>query len=71
MDAVVALYTESAQGRSAVADANLTIPLLMRNKVPDGVETDDKLDVSVRPDEVCAAFELYFHQCRVYFKTAG
>jgi len=35
-----------------ITDANLTIPLLMKNKVPDGFETDDRLDVSLRPDEV-------------------
>ncbi|KAJ8046817.1 G-patch domain and KOW motifs-containing protein [Holothuria leucospilota] len=29
----------------------LTIPLLMVNKPPEGYETDDKLDVSIRPDE--------------------
>lgn len=28
------------------------IPLLLRNKVPNGYETDDKLDVTLRPDEV-------------------
>lgn len=27
------------------------VPLLMRNKVPDGFETDERLDVSLRPDE--------------------
>ena len=32
-------------------DPNLTVPLLMRNKVPSGFETDDNLDVSLRPDE--------------------
>ena len=30
----------------------MVVPLLMQNKVPDGFETDDKLDVSLRPDEV-------------------
>jgi len=45
--------TESGIGTSTVTDPNLTIPLLMRNKVPDGFETDDRLDVTLRPDEVC------------------
>ncbi|XP_067678697.1 G-patch domain and KOW motifs-containing protein-like [Haliotis asinina] len=31
-------------------DPNLSVPLLVRNKVPEGFETDDKLDVSLRPD---------------------
>lgn len=31
-------------------DPNLAIPLLMQNKVPEGFETDDKLDVVLRPD---------------------
>ena len=38
---------------SGKVDPNLEIPLLMQNKVPEGYETDDKLDVSLRPDEVC------------------
>lgn len=29
----------------------ITIPLLVQNKVPEGYETDDKMDVSLRPDE--------------------
>ena len=37
---------------SGKVDPNLQIPLLMQNKIPDGFETDDKLDVSLRPDEV-------------------
>lgn len=36
-------------------DPTLAIPLLMQNKIPDGFETDDKLDVSLRPDEAAAA----------------
>lgn len=31
-------------------DTNLAIPLLMQNQIPEGFETDDKLDVSLRPD---------------------
>lgn len=34
-------------------DPNLAIPLIMMNKVPEGYETDDRLDVALRPDEVC------------------
>jgi len=45
-------FADAAQGKSVIADDNLTIPLLMRNKVPEGFETDDRLDVSLRPDEV-------------------
>lgn len=29
----------------------VTIPLIMQNKVPEGYETDDRLDVSLRPEE--------------------
>jgi len=59
MDAVIAWYIESGNGASAVTDPNLTIPLLMRNKVPDGFETGDRLDVTLRPDEVpvCLTFK--------------
>ncbi|XP_033745266.1 G-patch domain and KOW motifs-containing protein-like [Pecten maximus] len=38
-------------------DPSLSIPLIMRNKVPEGYETDDKLDVSLRPDEVEVDYE--------------
>lgn len=38
------------QGKADNSD--LHIPLLMQNKVPEGFETDDKLDVSLRPSEV-------------------
>ncbi|XP_077976486.1 G-patch domain and KOW motifs-containing protein-like [Styela clava] len=34
---------------------NLAVPLLMKNKVPEGYETDNKLDVSLRPDEASEA----------------
>ena len=32
-------------------DSNMAIPLLLKNKVPSGFETDEKLDVALRPDE--------------------
>ena len=32
--------------------SSLPLPILMQNKVPEGYETDDKLDVALRPDEV-------------------
>lgn len=41
---------ETRDGHKAL---DITIPILMRNKVPDGFETDDKLDVSLRPESVC------------------
>ena len=45
------------------------VPLLVQNRVPAGFETEDKLDVSLRPDEVCililfwvySHWFLYFH----------
>ncbi|XP_053376931.1 G-patch domain and KOW motifs-containing protein-like [Mercenaria mercenaria] len=33
-----------------VVDPNIEIPLLMQNQVPEGFETDERLDVSLRPD---------------------
>ncbi|XP_033113985.1 G-patch domain and KOW motifs-containing protein-like [Anneissia japonica] len=36
-------------------DMGMSIPLLMRNKVPEGYETEDKLDVSIRPNEATDA----------------
>ena len=45
---------------------DLEIPLLMRNKVPEGFETDGRLDVTLRPKEVLssvtAVVELH-HSC--------
>lgn len=38
------------EGRGTVSE-DREIPLLMKNKVPEGYETDDHLDVSLRPDE--------------------
>ena len=46
-----AVHKDEWQNRD-VTDLNLSIPLLMRNKVPEGYEDDDKLDVSIRPQEV-------------------
>jgi len=46
-------------------DPNRTIPLLMRNKIPDGYETDDKLDVTLRPDEV------FGHKSNIYSYIAS
>ncbi|VDI25344.1 Hypothetical predicted protein [Mytilus galloprovincialis] len=42
-------FQEAEQGRQT--DMGLNIPLLMQNKIPEGFETDDKLDVGLRPDE--------------------
>ena len=44
---------------SGKVDPNLQIPLLMQNKIPDGFETDDKLDVSLRPDEVVFSTKIF------------
>ena len=52
------MFTEAAaqneewQDRGGVKDNGAAIPLLMRNKIPEGFETDDKLNVELRPDEV-------------------
>jgi len=34
---------------------NLSVPLLLKNKPPDGFEDDDKLDVSLRPNQASEA----------------
>ncbi|XP_071118672.1 G-patch domain and KOW motifs-containing protein-like [Haliotis cracherodii] len=44
-----ALENQNWEGRGQ-PDPSLSVPLLVRNKVPEGFETDDKLDVSLRPD---------------------
>jgi len=66
---MIVMYADSAQGKTTVTDANLTIPLLMKNKVPDGFETDDRLNVSLRPDEVDVTFRLCYGQCNENFET--
>ncbi|XP_005112486.1 G-patch domain and KOW motifs-containing protein [Aplysia californica] len=45
-----ARYNETWEDRGKV-DTTLAIPLLMQNKVPEGFESDEKLDVGLRPDE--------------------
>ncbi|KAL8580361.1 hypothetical protein ACOMHN_037460 [Nucella lapillus] len=45
-----AKYQEAWEDGDDKPDPNLAIPLLMQNKVPDGFETDDKLDVALRPE---------------------
>ncbi|XP_062613996.1 G-patch domain and KOW motifs-containing protein-like, partial [Saccostrea cucullata] len=42
---------EAWKEQGKVDNSDLAIPLLMQNKVPEGFETDEKLDVSLRPDE--------------------
>ncbi|XP_061187487.1 G-patch domain and KOW motifs-containing protein-like [Saccostrea echinata] len=42
---------EAWKEQGKVDNTDLAIPLLMQNKVPEGFETDEKLDVSLRPDE--------------------
>ncbi|XP_033643445.1 G-patch domain and KOW motifs-containing protein-like [Asterias rubens] len=49
-----ALYNDDWEGRGK-EDLNLTIPILMQNQVPEGFETDGKLDVSIRPNEATNA----------------
>ena len=44
-------FQESEKGKGQT-DLGLNIPLLMQNKVPEGYETDDKLDVGLRAEEV-------------------
>lgn len=38
--------------------SNVSIPILMQNKVPEGYETDEKLNVNLRPQEVCLIIKL-------------
>ncbi|RUS79391.1 hypothetical protein EGW08_012851 [Elysia chlorotica] len=42
-------YNEDWEDRGQTG-SSVSIPLLMQNKVPDGFESDDHLDVSLRPD---------------------
>lgn len=43
---------ETWEEHGKVDNSDIAIPLLMQNKVPEGFETDEKLDVSLRPSEV-------------------
>ncbi len=49
-----AARSEEWESRDGTNDRGRVVPLLMMNKVPDGFETDDRLDVQLRPDEVCS-----------------
>ncbi|XP_056001685.1 G-patch domain and KOW motifs-containing protein-like [Ostrea edulis] len=42
---------ETWEEHGKVDNSDIAIPLLMQNKVPEGFETDEKLDVSLRPSE--------------------
>ncbi|XP_014678720.1 PREDICTED: G patch domain and KOW motifs-containing protein-like [Priapulus caudatus] len=44
-------WDERTEGAADIA----AIPLLMKNKVPEGFETDDRLDVSIRPESAAPA----------------
>lgn len=46
-------------------DLNLSIPLLMQNKIPEGFETDDKLDVSLRAEEVISIIHNNYIQLKL------
>ncbi|CAL1538698.1 unnamed protein product [Lymnaea stagnalis] len=45
-----AKYNETWEDGGAT-DTTIAIPLLMQNKIPDGFESDEKLDVALRPEE--------------------
>ena len=44
--------SEEWESRGDNTDRGMVVPLLMQNKVPDGFETDEKLDVQLRPEGV-------------------
>ena len=46
------MLNEDWDARDGTRAPDMTIPILLRNQVPEGFETDDKLDVSLRPDGV-------------------
>lgn len=45
--------TDGWENRGNGVPSNIEIPLFMQNRVPSGFETDDKIDVSLRADQVC------------------
>ncbi|KAH6927552.1 hypothetical protein HPB50_005669 [Hyalomma asiaticum] len=52
--AIKEILADAANGQNSESKGtskDMTIPLLMQNKVPDGYETDDKVDVSLRAEE--------------------
>ncbi|CAJ0953617.1 unnamed protein product [Ranitomeya imitator] len=51
--------SEKNQDDSDGSNQTISIPLLMQNKVPDGYEDGDKVNVSLRPESfICPATEL-------------
>lgn len=50
--AVKELLEESSSKTSSDKKSSRTIPILFQNRVPDGYEEDDNMDVSLRPEQV-------------------
>ena len=50
--------SEGWQNRGNSTSSTLEIPLFMQNQIPSGYETDNKVDVSLRPDQVNLSSEL-------------
>uniref|UniRef100_A0A914URX7 G-patch domain-containing protein n=1 Tax=Plectus sambesii TaxID=2011161 RepID=A0A914URX7_9BILA len=56
--AKAALLNEAKGGEAESGEGNSrAVPLLLANRIPAGFETDDKLDVSLRPDEEDADYD--------------
>lgn len=51
-DQAVKELLEEASTKGSSSKKSKTIPILFQNRVPDGYEEDDNMDVSLRPDQV-------------------
>ena len=49
------------ENRGNGVPSNIDIPLFMQNRVPSGFETDEKVDVSLRAEQVLPSHNSDFH----------
>ena len=55
------------ENRGNGVPSNIDIPLFMQNRVPSGFETDEKVDVSLRAEQVLPLHNSDFHYCDQHF----
>jgi len=56
----VYIYFTESVGETEECSESVVIPLLLQNRVPDGYEEDDKVDVALRAEEVILNAKIVF-----------
>lgn len=57
--AIKEILAETSGDNAANQKNSKSIPLLFQNKIPDGYEEEDNMDVSLRPDEVSIKIDIF------------